>query len=313
MTFRVQQEDIGETLIREILSRYEREVGKMTILSVPLKVGIIRKIVSELFNISIEVKEVRERNFSAYLLPRTGGFTIITDTTGKDVYRGRRRVSIIHELIHTFFFDYSGQFPKKLPNQPAEPKIFEYTRKLLIPDKILHEYLEYLECLDAWVEDYPICSLRFLSQKFYVGLEVVAYRLALDGFINNIMYTFWDYLKNSETGNRVKIEDLSDHAQFEKNFNKRSMLSPSLGKLITKYWRNRYIYPELWIKGVRNCLITKRNERCSLTVSGKKKFKLGISCFAECEPIKRYVHSSGHKNRRTELFSVMTATVFRLQ
>lgn len=243
--------------INEILDRYKQKVG---LIIPPICEKTLCRVIEEVkrINITLEADEKPSTFDKGLLIPIRGGFIIkygTIDKNQKRFYAVKIRETICHELAHILFYDCTSLIPR-VKVIPPEYLCHDIVRQLLLPDQIIKKNFSEKIKMDSNL----IHIIKQLSKDFQVALMLTVRRLTEDlSLINDTMVTFWKYMP--EKGTRYK------------GYQPDPKLSPELGKLLPKYWRDM-VHIEAWDKVVSRVAIGELNNLPeSLYVGGEKKKK----------------------------------------
>lgn len=219
-----------EPRIKEILSRYKEIKGNLDPPIDPFLIANISKCRVEPAPTNV--------SYEGFLIPTYNGFII---RYRENFLRIRKRLTICHEVAHTFFYDTSSLIPRKNMKHPKEEEIcFNLARKLLVPEDPLRKAFTRL-----WSREDNFASLERLANLFMCSLEIMAYRLTTDtSLLKNEMVTFWR-LKDTTNATRNVETTKSKNFSYE-DFAKKSMFSPELETTFSPYRRTRYVYRNIW-------------------------------------------------------------------
>lgn len=202
------------------------------------------------------------------LLPVQGGFII---RYRKGLPPQRIRLTICHEIAHTFFYGRGLPLPKrplgKQPTSEEEQICFQVARQLLVPKEMLRGYL------DSLSNPPRLTLLSRLAKTFQVSLPVMAMRLTLDtSLISNSMFTFWEIRNPTNIVDRELTEEQLSNFDTCSFRPKLSYLSPSLAQILSSYWRTLLFRTARSL--VEQVARTRTAKLESLEIGKKKRFKL---------------------------------------
>ncbi|MFB0557102.1 MAG: ImmA/IrrE family metallo-endopeptidase [Dehalococcoidia bacterium] len=248
-----------ECLINKLLYAYERKYGD---LRPPINAWLLARLVEA------EVEAAPPSLTSeGQLLPVQGGF-IIRYRMGLPLQR--IRLTICHEIAHTFFYDRSLPVPKrplgKRPTSEEEQICFQIARQLLVPQETLRGYM-------GSISNFPRLSLLSrLAKTFQVSLPVMAMRLTQDtSLISNSIFTFWEIRNPTNIVDRELTEERLDNFVTRSFKPKLSYLSPSLAQILSTYWRTRLFRTAGSLVEQAACTGTVKSK--SLEIGKRKRFQ----------------------------------------